>query len=161
MIRRPPRSTLSSSSAASDVYKRQILKRSIMENLLLFPILAVILFFFAGIRIVRPTSRALVGRLGKYHRFANYGFNWIIPGIDRMFIINITEQMINAEPQEIITNDNLNAKVDAQVYFKIKSDEVSVKNSQYNVNSIEYQNVNLARTTLRNIIGTMTLKSAN
>ena len=132
-----------------------------MEALL--PILAVviILFFFAGIRIVRPTHRALVERFGKYHRFAGYGFNWIIPGIDIMYKINITEQMINAEPQEIITNDNLNAKVDAQVYFKIKSDELSVKNSQYNVNSIEYQIVNLARTTLRNIIGTMTLKSAN
>jgi len=51
--------------------------------------------------------------------------------------------------------------VDAQVYFKIKSDEESVKNSQYNVNSIEQQIVSLARTTLRNIIGTMTLKSAN
>jgi regulator of protease activity HflC (stomatin/prohibitin superfamily) len=69
--------------------------------------------------------------------------------------------MVNAEPQEIITNDNLNASVDAQVYFKIKPDEESIKNSQYNVNSIEYQIVNLARTTLRNIIGTMTLKSAN
>ena len=78
-----------------------------------------------------------------------------------MYQINITEKMINAEPQEIITNDNLNARVDAQVYFKIKADEQSVKNSQYNVNSIEYQIVNLARTTLRNIIGTMTLKSAN
>ena len=69
--------------------------------------------------------------------------------------------MIDAEPQEIITYDNLNAKVDAQVYFKIKSDELSVKQSQYNVNRIEYQIVNLARTTLRNIIGTLTLKSAN
>jgi regulator of protease activity HflC (stomatin/prohibitin superfamily) len=78
-----------------------------------------------------------------------------------MYQVNITEKMINAEPQEIITNDNLNAKVDAQVYFKINNDEDSVKNSQYNVNSIEYQIVNLARTTLRNIIGTMTLKSAN
>jgi len=137
------------------------LNSSIMENLLPIVIGVVVLFFFAGIRIVRPTSRALVERLGKYHRFAGYGFNWIIPGIDKMYTINITEQMINAEPQEIITNDNLNAKVDAQVYFKIKSDEESVKNSQYNVNSIEYQIVNLARTTLRNIIGTMTLKSAN
>jgi regulator of protease activity HflC (stomatin/prohibitin superfamily) len=78
-----------------------------------------------------------------------------------MYQINITEKMIDAEPQEIITNDNLNAKVDAQVYFKIKDDEESVKASQYNVNRIEYQIVNLARTTLRNIIGTMTLKSAN
>lgn len=132
-----------------------------MENLTTVIIIALVLFFFIGIRIVRPTQRALVERLGKYHRFASPGFNWIIPIIDKMYQINVTEKMINAEPQEIITNDNLNARVDAQVYFKIKSDEQSVKNSQYNVNSIEYQIVNLARTTLRNIIGTMTLKSAN
>ncbi len=119
------------------------------------------LLFFSGIRIVRPTHRGLIERFGKYNRFANPGFHWIIPGIDLMYQVNITEKMINAEPQEIITNDNLNAKVDAQVYFKITSDEESVKNSQYNVNNIEYQIVNLARTTLRNIIGTMTLKSAN
>src|SRR5512133_260415 len=132
-----------------------------MEPLIVVRIVVVVLFLFAGVRIVRPTHRALVERLGKYHHFASFGFNWIIPGIDRMFVINVTEKMINAEPQEIITNDNLNARVDAQVYFKIKSDEESVKNSQYNVNSIEYQIVNLARTTVRNIVGTMTLKSAN
>ncbi len=120
-----------------------------------------VLLFFSGIRIVRPTHRGLVERLGKYNRFSLPGFHWIIPIIEKMYQVNITEKMINAEPQEIITNDNLNAKVDAQVYFKIKSDEASVKFSQYNVNSIEYQIVNLARTTLRNIIGTLTLKSAN
>jgi regulator of protease activity HflC (stomatin/prohibitin superfamily) len=124
-------------------------------------IIAFVVLFFMGARIVRPTHRGLIERLGKYKKFANPGFHWIIPGIDRMYQINITEQMINAESQEIITYDNLNARVDAQVYFKIKPDEESVKNSQYNVNNITYQIVNLARTTLRNIIGTMTLKSAN
>ena len=129
---------------------------------LLIPIgIALVVVFLIGIRIVRPTQRALVERFGKYHSFAEPGFNWIIPVIDNMYMINITEKMINAESQEIITNDNLNASVDAQVYFKIKDDEESVKNSQYNVNSIEIQIVSLARTTLRNIIGTMTLKSAN
>jgi regulator of protease activity HflC (stomatin/prohibitin superfamily) len=133
-----------------------------MNNVAIIVIVGVILLlFFAGIRIVRPTHRGLVERLGKYHRFAMPGFHWIIPGIENLYQVNITEKMINAEPQEIITNDNLNAKVDAQVYFKIRSDEDNVKYSQYNVNSIEYQIVNLARTTLRNIIGTMTLKSAN
>ncbi|MEI6682542.1 MAG: SPFH domain-containing protein [Bacteroidota bacterium] len=133
-----------------------------MNNVLILIIVgAVGLFFFSGVRIVRPTHRGLIERFGKYNRFANPGFHWIMPGIDLMYQVNITEKMINAEPQEIITNDNLNAKVDAQVYFKITSDEESVKNSQYNVNNIEYQIVNLARTTLRNIIGTMTLKSAN
>ncbi len=121
----------------------------------------IIFIFLIGIRIVRPTHRGLVERLGKYNRFANAGFNWIIPIIDKMYQVNITEQMVDAEPQEIITNDNLNAVVDAQVYFKVKADEQNVKNSQYNVSNVNYQIVNLARTTLRNIIGTMTLKSAN
>jgi regulator of protease activity HflC (stomatin/prohibitin superfamily) len=124
-------------------------------------VLVVIFLFFSGIRIVRPTHRGLIERFGRYQRFANMGFNWIIPVVENMYLVNITEQMVDAEPQEIITNDNLNAKVDAQVYFKVKPDEVSVKNCQYNVGNYQWQIVNLARTTLRNIIGTMTLKSAN
>jgi regulator of protease activity HflC (stomatin/prohibitin superfamily) len=121
----------------------------------------VLVIFFSGVRIVRPTHRALIERLGKYRRFAEPGFQWIIPVIDRLYQIDITEQMVDAEPQEIITNDNLNARVDAQIYFKVKSDEGNVKASQYNVFNYRYQIVNLARTTLRNIIGTLTLKSAN
>jgi regulator of protease activity HflC (stomatin/prohibitin superfamily) len=121
----------------------------------------VLFVFFLGVRVVRPTMRGLVERLGKYRRFAKPGFNWIIPGIDHLYKINVTEVMVNAEPQEIITSDKLNASVDAQVYFKVKSDEENVKNSVYAVNNYKYQIVNLARTTLRNIIGTMTLKTAN
>jgi regulator of protease activity HflC (stomatin/prohibitin superfamily) len=125
-------------------------------------IAAVFIFIFlAGIRIVRPTHRGLIERLGKYNRFALPGLSWIIPVIETMRQINITEMMVDAAPQEIITNDNLNARVDAQVYFRVKEDEPSVKASQYNVNNFQWQIVNLARTTLRNIIGTLTLKSAN
>jgi regulator of protease activity HflC (stomatin/prohibitin superfamily) len=135
---------------------------SIFSHPLFWPVVLFLAFYFLiGIRIVRPTHRGLIERLGKYRRFANPGFHWIVPVIDKMYRVNITEQMVDAEPQEIITNDNLNAAVDAQVYFKVKSDENSVKNSQYNVNHVNYQIVNLARTTLRNIIGTLTLKSAN
>jgi regulator of protease activity HflC (stomatin/prohibitin superfamily) len=122
---------------------------------------AAFLFFLMGIRIIRPTHRGLVEVLGKYKRFCNPGFHWIFPGIAKLYRVNITEQMVDADPQEIITNDNLNARVDAQVYFKVKTDEESVKSSQYNVNNYQWQIVNLARTTLRNIIGTLTLKSAN
>ena len=121
----------------------------------------VIVFFFLGIRIVRPTNRGLVERLGKYRKFADPGFHWVVPMVDKLYKVNITEQMINADPQEIITNDNLNAMVDAQIYFKVKADEQSVRNSQYNVYDVNVQIVSLARTTLRNIIGTLTLKSAN
>lgn len=124
-------------------------------------IIPVVLIFLTGIRIVRPTHRGLIERLGKYQKLANQGFHWIIPVIDRIYMVNITEQMVDAEPQEIITNDNLNASVDAQVYFRVKSDEESIKGSTYDVNDYQWQIVNLARTTLRNIIGTLTLKSAN
>ena len=121
----------------------------------------VVFLFLTGIKIVRPTRRGLVERLGKYHHFANPGFHWLIPIVDKMYQVNITEQLVNADPQEIITNDNLNAMVDAQIYYKVKDAEVDVKNSQYNVNNVNYQIVNLSRSTLRNIIGTMSLKSAN
>jgi regulator of protease activity HflC (stomatin/prohibitin superfamily) len=93
----------------------------------LYLIIPVVLLFFAGIRIVRPTHRGLIERLGKYHNFANPGFHWIIPIIDKLYPVNVPEQMVNAEHQEIITNDNLNASVDAQVYFRLKADEETVK----------------------------------
>ncbi len=123
-----------------------------------FPI---IIIFLSGIRIVRPTHKGLIERFGKYSKIAEPGFHWIIPIVERLYLVNVTEQMVDAEPQEIITNDNLNASVDAQVYFRVKSDEASVKGSTYDVNNYTWQIVNLARTTLRNIIGTLTLKSAN
>jgi regulator of protease activity HflC (stomatin/prohibitin superfamily) len=129
--------------------------------------IAVVLFVIvvgvlSGIRIVRPTHRALVERLGKYDRFCQPGIHLTIPfGVERMYQVDIREILVDATPQTIITNDNLNARVDAQVYLKVKPDEESVKASQYNVTNYQIQIVQLARTTLRNIIGTLSLKSAN
>ncbi|VVC02812.1 Stomatin [Candidatus Burarchaeum australiense] len=124
-------------------------------------LLVLLVLVLLSIKIVRPTQRGLVERLGKYNHFANPGLNFIIPLIDRMVVVNVTERMVDAEKQEIITKDNLNALVDAQIYFRVNSDEDSVKASQYNVQNYEWQIVNLARTTLRNIIGNLTLTRAN
>ena len=126
-------------------------------------IVAAIIFFIflIGIRIVRPTHRGLIETLGKYTGYAQPGFHWVLVFIQKLYRVDIREQLVNAEPQVIITNDNLNATVDAQVYLKVKPDEENVKNSTYNVTNYRLQVVNLARTTLRNIIGTLTLKSAN
>jgi len=132
------------------------------QNIVYTIIIAILVgYILFGIRIVRPTHRVLVEFLGKYQRFGGPGFYWILPGIQKLYAVNITEKMVNATRQEIITADNLNATVDAQVYFKVKPDEENVKRSQYNVFNYEDQIVNLARTTLRNIIGTLSLKSAN
>jgi regulator of protease activity HflC (stomatin/prohibitin superfamily) len=122
---------------------------------------AIIGYILLGIRIVRPTHRVLIEFLGKYQKYGDPGLYWILPGIQKLYAVNITEKLVNADRQEIITSDNLNAFVDAQIYFKVKDNEMSVKASQYNVFNYEDQIVSLARTTLRNIIGGMTLKTAN
>jgi len=123
--------------------------------------LVVLIFLLSGIRVVRPVERGLIERFGKYNRLGKPGLSWIIPIIDHMYRVNTTERMVDAEKQEIITKDNLNASVDAQVYFKVRPDEQSVKNSVYSVNNHRRQIVQLARTTLRNIVGNLTLTEAN
>lgn len=128
--------------------------------ILVFVAVAVIVLF-SSIKFVRPTHRILIEQFGKYNRFGNPGLNVVIPFLEHVVWVDVTEQMVEASKQEIITNDNLNASVDAQIYFKIKADEESVIQSQYNVQNVHWQIVSLARTTLRSIIGTMTLKSAN
>ena len=127
-------------------------------------IVALIVLFFGmlfSIRIVRPTEKGLVERLGKFHYVADQGIHFLVPLIDLMYKINLTERMVGAEPQEVITSDNLNAIVDAQVYFKVRNDDESVKRSIYSVNDFELQIVSLARTTLRDVIGNLSLKDAN
>ena len=114
-----------------------------------------------GIRIVRPTERGLVERLGKYNKFAEGGFYWIIPIIDKMLKVDITERMMEIDTQEIITEDNLNAKVDLVIYYKTLEDEKSVKQSKYKVSDFEPQITRLAQTTTRNVIGTMAFKDVN
>jgi regulator of protease activity HflC (stomatin/prohibitin superfamily) len=130
--------------------------------LIIIVVAFIVIAILSGIRIVRPTHRGLVERLGKYNRYAQAGIHLTIPfGIERMYQVDIRETLVDATPQTIITNDNLNARVDAQVYLKVKDFEESVKASQYNVANYQVQIVQLARTTLRNIIGTLSLKSAN
>ncbi len=117
----------------------------------------VLLFLINGIRIVRPTHMMLVETLGKYTGTRQQGFSWIIPFIQRSRRVNITEQMVDVNPQTVITKDNLNAIVDAVVYFQIKD----AKASQYNVDDHESQLTSLARTTMRAVIGQMTFAEAN
>jgi regulator of protease activity HflC (stomatin/prohibitin superfamily) len=132
---------------------------TIIEGFIGFVIFVLLI---SGLKTIRPTERGLVETFGKYTSFRNPGLVYIIPfGIQRLVLVDITETMVDAGGQEIITKDKLNAMVDAQVYFKVKQDEINVKASQYNVYNCERQIVALARTTLRNIIGTLSLTEAN
>jgi regulator of protease activity HflC (stomatin/prohibitin superfamily) len=75
--------------------------------------IVVIILLPLSIHTVRPTNRGLVERFGRYNRFANPGIVFLIPFIERLVRMNITENIIDAGLQEIITSDSLNAQVDA------------------------------------------------
>ncbi len=115
----------------------------------------------SGIRIIRPTHRAAIETLGKYTRFQKSGITFIIPFVQKLYSVNITEQLVDVMRQEVITKDNLNCTVDAQVYFKVGNTEPELKNALYQVNNYNVQVVQLARTTLRNVIGDNVFKDVN
>ncbi len=130
-------------------------------SILIIAVVAVAVVFAAGIRIVRPVNRGVIERLGKYNRFLKVGFNWVIPIVEKARYRNITERMTNIASQEIITKDNLNAKVELVVYHKVKNDEDSVKKSYYEVEDYKTQIIMLAQTTARNVIGNMKFTEVN
>lgn len=126
--------------------------------ILLIVIIGIVVWILSmGIRIIRPRQKGLIERLGKYKGTADQGFHWIIPIIDRMVKVDITENMVDVEPQKIITKDDLNATVDAVVYFRV----VDPMKAIYKAQNYRRQISSLARTTLRDIIGKMTLTEAN
>jgi len=126
--------------------------------IILIVLLAIFIWIISmGIRIIRPRQKGLIERLGKYKKTADQGFHWIIPIIDKMIKVDITENMVDVEPQKIITKDDLNATVDAVVYFRV----VDPMKAIYKAQNYRAQITSLARTTLRDIIGKMTLTEAN
>ena len=127
----------------------------------LFVLLVLLWLLGRSARVVRPTERGLIERYGKYHRFVEPGLTFLVPIIDRIVRVNITERMSQVQPQQVITKDKVVLNVDAVVFFKVRPEEQWVKASEYNVNNFEAQIEMLARTTLRNIIGTMEMSEAN
>jgi len=129
--------------------------------LLIAVLIGLILFFFSGFRVIRPTERALIETFGKYEKFALAGLHWIFPLVQRIYKVNITEIMADIEPQEIITKNRMNAKVDLVIYYKVRPDEESIKKSLYNVNDYHSEIVMLAKTTARNVIGELIFEDVN
>jgi regulator of protease activity HflC (stomatin/prohibitin superfamily) len=128
---------------------------------IVIPLVVIIYAVIWSLRIVRPTEKGLVERLGKYHRFVQGGITFLVPFVDRIIKVNTTERMTPVQRQDVITKDKVFMGVDAVVFYKIKPDETSVKASQYNVASFADQIDTLARTVLRDIIGSMDMTIAN
>ena len=132
------------------------------------------IILLAGIRVIRPTHVGAIETLGRFSGFRRYGITYVFPVIQKLYKVNVTEQLVDVTKQDVITKDNLNCTVDAQVYFRVgKSDddaqadllkrvrEGDLKAALYNVNNYYRQVVELARTTLRNEIGRTDFKQVN
>lgn len=114
-------------------------------------------FILIGFRVIRPIERGLVERFGKYVRTSEQGLRWIIPFVERMRKINITEIRLDIAKQSVITMDNLNLEIDAVVYFKVND----VSKAIYNVDDYAQSIPSLAQTTLRAIVGEMPFTEVN
>jgi regulator of protease activity HflC (stomatin/prohibitin superfamily) len=118
------------------------------------------IFIFSGMKIIHKTHRGVVERFGKYKRFAEPGIYWIIPAVEKMKKIDITMHVIDTEPMQLITNDNIDIMIDVLIYYKIKEDKKSLLKFQYNGNMFyEWQIMGLARKTMIYLINKTSFQS--
>lgn len=132
-----------------------------MELVLVMVVLGLMLilvFLLAamGIRIVSPYEKGVIERLGRYLRTAQPGLQFIIPFVDTMRKVDMREQVVDVQPQEVITKDNVVVTVDAIVYYEA-TDPVKLT---YNVADFYNAATKLAQTNLRNVVGETELDEA-
>jgi len=125
-------------------------------GLLIVIAFVVLIIAATGIRVVRPYEKGVIERLGRYLRTADAGIILIIPFLDRMLKVDMREQVVDVQPQEVITKDNVAVTVDAVVYYEA-TDPVKL---EYNVANFYMAATKLAQTNLRNVIGEMSLDSS-
>ena len=126
--------------------------------LIVMGLLLVLLFLLAalGVRIVSPYEKGVIERLGRYQRTAQPGLHIIIPFVDTMRKVDMREQVVDVQPQEVITKDNVVVTVDAIVYYEA-TDPVKLT---YNVADFYNAATKLAQTNLRNVVGETELDEA-
>ena len=106
------------------------------------------------IKIVPESFEYTVETLGKYSKTLKSGLNLLIPFIDRVSkVVSLKEQVIDFPPQPVITRDNATVEIDTVIYFQILDTKLYTYGVERPIQAIE----NLSTTTLRNIIGDMTV----
>jgi regulator of protease activity HflC (stomatin/prohibitin superfamily) len=91
----------------------------------------------------------LIIRLGKYSTTADAGLVFLTPFVDSLIRVDMREQVINVNPQQVITKDNVSVTVDAVIYYKV----VDPVKAEFEVANFDYAATTLAQTNLRNLIG--------
>ena len=116
-------------------------------------VVIILLILYKGIRKVNQYEKGIVERWHAYEKTVDPGLRYVIPFVQRMLRVNMREQIIDVPPQEIITEDNVVVTIDAVIYYQV----VDSKRALYEVEDFELAIVKLAQTTLRNIVGEMSL----
>jgi regulator of protease activity HflC (stomatin/prohibitin superfamily) len=107
------------------------------------------------VKIVPQARAGIVERLGRYHRTLDAGLALVIPFIDRVKpLIDLREQVVSFDPQPVITEDNLVVHIDTVIYFQVTDAKAATYEIADYIAAIEQ----LTITTLRNVIGGMTLE---
>lgn len=125
-----------------------------MESIIAALALIAVGYIVGSVKTINQGNEALVERLGKYHKKLTPGLNFIVPFLDTIVLEeSVRERVIDTEPQEAITRDNVSVTVDAILYWRI----LQLERTYYAVEDVEVALRNLATTTLRSEIGRMEL----
>jgi regulator of protease activity HflC (stomatin/prohibitin superfamily) len=103
----------------------------------------------ASVRVLREYERAVVFRLGRLTGQRGPGLIMLIPGADRMVRVTLRTVTLAIPPQDVITHDNVPARVDAVVYFRVVDANASV----VSVEDASRATLQIAQTTLRSVLG--------
>jgi regulator of protease activity HflC (stomatin/prohibitin superfamily) len=128
-----------------------------MATLIVLIVVAVVVLITLArsIRIVPQARAGIVERLGRYHRTLAAGLALIVPFVDRVKpLIDLREQVVSFPPQPVITEDNLTVNIDTVIYFQVTDPKAASYEISDYITAIEQLTV----TTLRNVIGGMTLE---
>src|SRR5580700_10609772 len=116
-----------------------------------------VIMFARTIRIVPQARAGIVERLGRYNRTLNPGLAILVPFMDRLKpLIDLREQVVSFPPQPVITSDNLVVQIDTVLYFTVNDPKSATYEIANPLQAIEQITV----TTLRNVIGSLTLEAA-
>ena len=118
-------------------------------------IVIVVLFILASnIRVVQQSKAVVVERLGAFQAVWGVGLHLKIPFIERIAkTVSLKEQVVDFDPQPVITKDNVTMQIDTVIYFQITDPKLYTYGVEHPMSAIE----NLTATTLRNIIGDLEL----
>jgi regulator of protease activity HflC (stomatin/prohibitin superfamily) len=124
----------------------------------LIAIVVLVLFtLLRAVRIIPQAKAGVVERLGKYHRTLTPGLAIVIPYVDRVRpLIDMREQVVSFAPQPVITEDNVVVQIDSVLYYTINDARAVTYEIANHLQAIEQ----LTTTTLRNVIGGLTLEKA-